>query len=81
LEKVKNGTEYFIGLIPFGGLNKIYGMDEIDEEKLNDLRSYENKGPIVKSLICLGGIFMNVILLLFYFISLSLLLLFKCLRI
>jgi len=32
LEKVKNGTEYFIGLIPFGGLNKIYGMDEIDEE-------------------------------------------------
>jgi len=60
-KKVKNGTEYFIGLIPFGGLNKIYGMDEIDEEKLNDPRSYENKGPIVKSLICLGGIFMNVI--------------------
>jgi len=66
-KKVKNETEYFIGLIPFGGLNKIYGMDEINEEKLNDPRSYESKGPAVKSLICLGGIFMNILLPLFCF--------------
>ena len=72
-KKVKNETEYFIGLIPFGGLNKIYGMDEINEEKLNDPRSYESKGPAVKSLICLGGIFMNILFaaVLFYILIIS----------
>lgn len=72
-KKVKNGTEYFIGAIPFGGLNKIYGMDEIDEEKDKDPQSYESKGPIAKSLICLGGIFMNLIFafLLFYILLFS----------
>jgi regulator of sigma E protease len=67
-KKVKNGTEYFIGLIPFGGLNRIYGMDDIDDEKDKDPQSYEAQGPVAKSLICLGGIFMNLIFafLLFY---------------
>ncbi|MDD5752653.1 MAG: site-2 protease family protein [Candidatus Pacebacteria bacterium] len=60
-KKVKNGTEYFIGVIPFGGLNKIYGMDGFDDEKDKDPQSYESKGPIAKSLICLGGVFMNLI--------------------
>jgi regulator of sigma E protease len=60
-KKNKGETEYFVGAIPFGGLNKIYGMDDIDDEKDKDPKSYESKGPIAKSLICLGGIFMNLI--------------------
>jgi len=72
-KKVKNGTEYFIGAIPFGGLNKIYGMDEIDDEKDKDPQSYEAQGPVAKSLICLGGIFMNLIFafILFYILIFS----------
>ncbi|HNP79363.1 MAG TPA: M50 family metallopeptidase [Candidatus Pacearchaeota archaeon] len=72
-KKVKNGTEYFIGAIPFGGLNKIYGMDEIDDEKDKDPQSYESKGPLAKSLICLGGIFMNILFafILFYVLLFS----------
>jgi regulator of sigma E protease len=72
-KKVKNGTEYFIGLIPFGGLNKIYGMDEMDEEKDRDPHSYEGRGPLAKSLICLGGVFMNLVfaVLLFYILIAS----------
>jgi len=72
-KKVKGETEYFIGAIPFGGLNKIYGMDGIDDEKDKDPRSYESKGPIAKSLICLGGVFMNLIFafILFYILIIS----------
>ena len=72
-KKIKNGTEYFIGLIPFGGMNKIYGMDEIDDEKDKDPQSYEGKGPLVKSLICLGGVFMNLVfaVILFYLLIVS----------
>lgn len=69
-KKTKGDTEYFIGAIPFGGLNKIYGMDGIDDEKDKDPQSYESKGPVAKSLICLGGVFMNLIFafILFYFL-------------
>ncbi len=72
-KKAKNGTEYFIGLIPFGGLNKIYGMDEISDEKDEDPHSYEGKGPLAKSLICLGGVFMNLVFaaILFYILIAS----------
>jgi len=72
-KKVKNGTEYFIGAIPFGGLNKIYGMDEINNEKDKDPHSYEGRGPVAKSLICLGGVFMNLVfaVLLFYILIVS----------
>lgn len=63
-------TEYSIGALPFGGYNKIYGMDEIDDEKDKDPKGYENKGFWVKALICLGGVIMNLIfaVVLFYFL-------------
>lgn len=63
-------TEYSIGALPFGGYNKIYGMDEIDDEKDKDPRGYESKGFWVKALICLGGVIMNLIfaVILFYFL-------------
>lgn len=63
-------TEYSIGALPFGGYNKIYGMDEIDDEKDKDPRGYERKGFWVKALICLGGVVMNLIfaVFLFYFL-------------
>ncbi len=63
-------TEYSIGALPFGGYNKIYGMDEIDDEKDKDPRGYERKGFWVKALICLGGVIMNLIfaVFLFYFL-------------
>ncbi|MFA5013882.1 MAG: M50 family metallopeptidase, partial [Candidatus Paceibacterota bacterium] len=63
-------TLYVVGATPFGGYNKIYGMDEIDPEKDKDPKSYEAKGPVAKSLICLGGVIMNLLfaVLLFYFL-------------
>lgn len=63
-------TEYFIGALPFGGYTKIFGMDEIDDEKDKDPKAYERKGPWPKALICLGGVIMNLIfaVILFYFL-------------
>lgn len=63
-------TEYFFGALPFGGYNKIYGMDEIDPEKDKDPKAYESHGFWAKALICLGGVIMNLIfaVILFYFL-------------
>ncbi|MDD5098556.1 MAG: M50 family metallopeptidase [Candidatus Pacebacteria bacterium] len=63
-------TEYFIGAIPFGGMTRIYGMDEIDSEKENNSKGYESKGTWPKLLICAGGVIMNIIFaaVIFYFL-------------
>jgi regulator of sigma E protease len=63
-------TQYFLGALPFGGYNKIYGMDEMDDEKDKDPKSYESKSVWVKCFICLNGVFMNLLLavILFYFL-------------
>ncbi|MFA5178554.1 MAG: site-2 protease family protein [Candidatus Paceibacterota bacterium] len=63
-------TEYFLGALPFGGYNKIYGMDENDPEKDKAPYAYENKNYWAKALICLGGVIMNIIFaaFLFYFL-------------
>jgi len=63
-------TQYFLGALPFGGYNKIYGMDEMDDEKDKDPKSYESKNTWVKVFICLNGVFMNLLLavVLFYFL-------------
>ena len=54
-------TEYFIGAIPFGGMTRIYGMDENDLEKDKDSKAYENKSAWKKLWICAGGIIFNLI--------------------
>ncbi|HRR94952.1 MAG TPA: M50 family metallopeptidase [Candidatus Paceibacterota bacterium] len=71
-KKIKE-TEYFIGALPFGGYTKIYGMDDIDDEKDKDPHGYEKQGPWAKALICLGGVIMNIIFaaFIFYFLIAS----------
>jgi len=69
-KKKKGETEYFIGTIPFGGMTKIFGMDENDLEKDKSDKAYETKGTGTKLLICGGGIIMNLIfaVVIFYFL-------------
>lgn len=71
-KKEIGGTKYSLGIIPLGGYNKIYGMDEIDKEKDKNSGSYESKGFWAKFLICIGGVVMNIFLAAFlFFIYLS----------
>ena len=69
-KKKKGDTEYFLGALPFGGYNKIYGMDENDPEKDKDPDAYENHGFWHKAFICLGGVMANLVfaVILFYFL-------------
>lgn len=62
-------TQYSLGLIPFGGFNKIYGMDS-DQDSADNPQSYESKTSAAKLAITLGGIVMNILLsaLVFYFL-------------
>ncbi|MCK4454046.1 site-2 protease family protein [Candidatus Parcubacteria bacterium] len=67
-KKKKGETLYSIGLIPFGGFNKIYG--EIDTGKIKDPKSFSNKPIRIRALITVGGVAMNVLLavIIFYFL-------------
>lgn len=65
-------TLYGIGLIPFGGYNRIYGMDDpSDTTALSDPRAYESQKPLAKFWIAAGGILMNLALAaaIFYFLA------------
>jgi len=68
-KKKKGETLYSIGIIPFGGFNKLYG--EIDEKQkhINDPKSFISKPPRVKALIVFGGVAANIFLavIIFYF--------------
>jgi regulator of sigma E protease len=66
-------TLYGIGLIPFGGYNKILGEDVNDPNAVANPRSYESQKPLAKLLIISGGIIMNLILAvaIFYFLAAS----------
>ncbi|MFA5742586.1 MAG: M50 family metallopeptidase [Candidatus Paceibacterota bacterium] len=66
-------TLYGLGLIPFGGYNKILGEDVNDPNAIANPRSYESQKPLIKFLIIAGGIFMNLILaaVIFYFLAVS----------
>lgn len=61
-KKQRGETLYGIGLIPFGGYNKILGEDANDPNAIANPRSYESQKPLVKFFIVAGGIFMNLIL-------------------
>ncbi len=63
-------TQYFIGAIPFGGMTKVFGMDELDENKDKDSRGYESKNAWKKLWICSGGIIFNLIFAVFVFYAL-----------
>jgi len=54
-------TDYFIGAIPFGGMTRIFGMDEDDKEKDKDSKAYESKSAWKKLWICGGGVIFNLI--------------------
>ncbi|MFA5746749.1 MAG: M50 family metallopeptidase [Candidatus Paceibacterota bacterium] len=67
-------TVYGLGLIPFGGYNRIYGMDDPnDTAALSDSRAYESQKPLAKFWIASGGILMNLALaaIIFYFLAVS----------
>ena len=67
-KKQKGETLYSIGLIPFGGFNKIYG--EIETKKTKDSKSFSSKPIRIRALITVGGVAMNVLLavIIFYFL-------------
>ena len=70
----KNGTEYGIGLFPFGGYCKIAGMidESLDNKMTDENDGYESKGLIAKLWIDSAGVIMNFILaILLYFITFS----------
>ncbi|MFA5432558.1 MAG: M50 family metallopeptidase [Candidatus Paceibacterota bacterium] len=60
-KKTIGETQYFIGAIPFGGMTRIYGMDDVNEEKDKDSRGYESKSAWKKLWICGGGVVMNLL--------------------
>ena len=68
------GTEYGIGLFPFGGYCKIHGMvdESLDVTKENtsiDHTAFESKNTISKLWILSAGVIMNFILAIFlYFV-------------
>ena len=63
----KKGTEYGLGLFPFGGYCKIHGMvdESLDNPDLNTLidpTAYESKNTFEKLWILSAGVIMNFIL-------------------
>ena len=67
LFKDKKGTEYGLGLFPFGGYCKIHGMvdeslDNPDNEALVDPTAFESKNTFEKLWILSAGVIMNFIL-------------------
>lgn len=60
-KKTIGETQYFIGAIPLGGMTRIFGMDEMDENKENDSRGYDSKNAWKKLWICGGGVIMNLV--------------------
>jgi regulator of sigma E protease len=60
-KKTIGETQYFIGAIPFGGMTRIYGMDEVSEDSVKDERGYESKNAWKKLWICGGGVVMNLL--------------------
>ena len=67
LFKDSKGTEYGLGLFPFGGYCKIHGMvdeslDNPDYEKLVDPTAFESKNTFEKLWILSAGVIMNFIL-------------------
>jgi len=69
-KKTIGETQYFIGWIPFGGMTRVFGMDEMDENKDKDSRGYESKSAWKKLWICSGGIIFNLIFAVFVFYAL-----------
>ncbi|MFA5086281.1 MAG: site-2 protease family protein [Candidatus Paceibacterota bacterium] len=69
-KKTIGETQYFIGAIPFGGMTKIFGMDEMDPEKDKDSKAYDNKSGWKKLWICGGGVIFNLIFAVFVFYAL-----------
>lgn len=69
-KKTIGETQYFIGAIPFGGMTKVFGMDEVDDEKDKDPKAYETKNVWKKLWICAGGIIFNLIFSVFVFYAL-----------
>lgn len=59
-------TLFLLGIVPFGGYNKIYGMDVEAEEK-EDASSYTSKRTREKILIIILGVVGNIILSIFLF--------------
>ena len=55
-------TEYRIGLVPFGGYNKMLGQDDTGPVKASDdPRSYANKPVSTRMAVITAGVFFNVI--------------------
>lgn len=57
-----DGTEYQVGLIPFGGYVKMLGQDDIGPVKQNDdPRSFANKSVGIRAAVITAGVAFNII--------------------
>jgi regulator of sigma E protease len=56
---VKDGTEFSINLIPFGGYVKLHGEDSHDPKVLKDKTSFASKTPWQKIEVIIAGVVMN----------------------
>ena len=58
----ESGTEYRIGLIPFGGFVKMLGQDDVGPAKASDdPRSFTNKPSLVRAAVLAAGVTFNAL--------------------
>ncbi|MDP3975924.1 MAG: M50 family metallopeptidase [bacterium] len=58
----KKGTLYSLNWIPFGGFVRMYGEDSGDPKMQSKEGSFSSKSLLARTLIILGGVFMNFLL-------------------
>jgi len=66
----KDGTIYGINAFPLGGLVRVAGLDEIQQEKAKPAERYENKSWSVRAGVLFAGPFMNLVLAFLIFVFL-----------
>jgi len=60
--KDKKGTWFTLNWIPFGGFVRLFGEDTFDPKVLKDKQSFASKTILQRTIIILGGVFMNFVL-------------------
>ena len=76
LKKMYNGTEYGIGLFPFGGYVKVAGvidesLDDSGHEDIINEDDYRSKNTLQKVWIMSAGVIMNILVAVFVFAGLA----------
>jgi len=62
LKKDRQGTEYTLNWIPFGGFVRLFGEDSTDSKALRDKHSFASKGAWKRTTVVVAGVLMNFLL-------------------